>query len=278
MIDFNKGSRFYNCRGGYPVGMDDADLRVARKLNLFPSITTLDKSFFKNEGLEKYAKNQLAQAAYAYPRMEHETEETYCNRIYQISLEHSKKAANFGSEVHEAIDHYPQMPLNPDLHPWMERFGVWYDKNIGDTIAAEKVMVDHDLGVAGRCDRVCIHKPTGRRMVPDWKTQGVSKNPKGKKTPGFYDSWVRQLAFYAICDAKEQGVYPQQVPMVMSVVIDSNEPDDPFVKIWDDEEVKLAYEEVSLASYHYFRKRNFWPHLGERPSISFSVKQPYQNE
>jgi len=278
MITFDKGARFYDCRGAQPFACEDSDLRLARKNNLYISITTLLREMFRNEGLERYAKNQLAMAAYNYPRMEHETMETYCNRIYKESLEHSKKAADFGTDIHDGIDHYPKMPLDERLHPWMEKFGNWFDKNIEHTIATEKVMVDHDLGIAGRLDRICVHKPTGRRLIPDWKTQGISKNPKGRKTPGFYDSWVRQLAFYAVCDAKEQGVYPDEVPMVMSVVIDSNEPDDPFVKIWSNEEVVLAYEEVCMAAYRYFKSKDFWPHPGERPSFTCNLKQPYSHE
>ena len=276
MIKFKDGAHYYQCRDAEPTPQHDATLREARKLLLYPSITTIDKNMFKNDGLDRYKAIQLARAAYRHPRMEHETEETYAQRIYEASLEHSMEAADFGKEVHDAIEHYPQMPLNQEIAPYMDKFGAWYDQNIESVLHREKILFDHELGLAGRCDFIGISKRTGKLIIPDWKTQDVKKNPKGKKIPGFYDSWSRQLAFYGVCFAKEQGLSMNEIPELVSVVIDSNEPETPFTRVWTPEEVRSSYEEVVIAAYSFFKKRDYWPHLHGKPSIITSVALPYE--
>jgi hypothetical protein len=274
LIKFESGAHWYNRDDGSPK--HDADLRVARKAFLYPSVTTIDKDVFKNDFLDRWKMNELALAAAENFRQPHESIESYANRIYEASLHKTLKASNFGKQIHSAIEEYPKYPEDPTLHPWIDKFGGWFENNLGDTSFREKVFVDHDLGVAGCCDfgGYGAGPLLGKRVLCDWKSQNVKKDDKGRKKPAYYDSWTRQLAFYAVCDAKEQGAFPNEIPTCVSVVIDSNEADDPFVKVWHRDEVMDAYRDFVAGSYLWFSKRSFWPQLGGPLKLNPSVPMP----
>jgi hypothetical protein len=281
MINFETAAHWYGADG---TPQHDADLRTARKNNLYPSVTTIDKDVFRNQGLEKYKMNQLVMAACAHQRQPHETDEGYANRIYQVSLEHSKSAAEFGSALHDAIEHYPQMPLDANLVPWLDKFGIWYSANVNHPLHQEKVLLDHDLAVAGRCDFIGIGKGKfeGQTIIPDWKTQDVKKDDKGRKKPNFYPSWARQLSFYAVSFAKEAGTFPMGIPTCISVVIDSNEPEEPFVKVWEKEEIQDAYTTFVVGAWLYFsgagNRKPYWPHKKNQLQIGLSVPMPFDED
>lgn len=273
VIEFEKSAHWYTKEG---KSQHDADLRVARKLNLYPSVTSIEKDVFKNAQLEKYKLTKLAQAAAGTFRQAHESEKDYCNRIYEMSRQHSIDAADFGKEVHDAIEHYPNYPLNQTLMPWVLKFGEWYDREILEVTHREKVILDHDIGIAGRIDFIGKNK-SNEIVIPDWKTQGVKKNESGKKIPMFYSSWSRQLAAYAVAYAKEIGMFPA-LPKCMSVVIDSEEPSAPYVKVWSDEEIRQAYQTFTMSAWLWFsgmgNRKPYWPQPNGPFSVNFSIPMP----
>lgn len=257
MIRFESSSHWYHCKGGEPEPKHDADLRVARKLGLYPSPTSIDKDIFKNDFLERWKMNELVIAASQNMILHGETPEDYANRIYDLSLTKSRDASEFGKDLHDTIDGYPQMPMNPDMLPWFDQFGHFYEKNFVDKVSSESIIVDHDLSVAGRGDFIGIHKVHGLVMA-DWKTQGVKADSRtGRKKAKFYDSWPRQLAFYSRAYAKSKGIL--EPITCMSVVIDSTEASEPYVKVWTPEEIQSAYEDFCIATYQWFKKRDYWP-------------------
>src|SRR6478609_228495 len=198
---FESNGHFYT-QDGNPA--HDADLRRARKENLLRSVTSIDKAQFPNPALDNYKLEQMAKAAFLNPLQPHETIEDYTKRLIEQSWEHRDNAADFGTRVHKAVD---ALPAQPDiaLAPWVQKIVEWQDKYILSVIEAEKVVVDMEIGVAGTKDRKVLHKDYGV-ITLDWKTQGVKEDKKsGKKKPGFYESWVRQLGFYESVDAKKEG-------------------------------------------------------------------------
>lgn len=252
ILNIEGGSHWYD-KAGKP--QHDSDLRDARKTLLYPSITTIDKGTFPNIFLERWKLEQMAMAAFNSPPQPHETDmKEYMKRLWELSMTKSTTAIDFGHQLHDAIEHYPQMPLDAGLHPWMSAFAIWYEGN--ETIDSEHILLDHDIGVAGRCDRRALFK--GQRTIYDWKTQDVKKNDKGKKKPVFYDSWKRQLAFYCVADAKETGMFPK-IPRAVSVIIDSNEPEAPYAKEWEEAEMLDAYHEFVVGAWLWFHSRDYWP-------------------
>jgi len=255
LIKFDNSNHWYS-RQGEP--MHDADLRVARKLGLYGSVTTIDKDTFPNHFLQKWKMEQLVKACIETPRMPHEDEEQYAQRVYDISNTKSRVASDFGKKVHDALDNYPAPPP-ADVEHWYNQFATFHQANVSEKISSERVLLDHDIGVAGRCDFVGVMRGDGGgKVVDDYKTQDVKTDKKGRKTPNYYDSWARQLAFYAVAYAKEVGEFPA-IPRCRSVVIDSNPGGEIYVKLWDHKEIVAAYEEFVAGTWLWCRKRNYWP-------------------
>jgi hypothetical protein len=269
LIKTAEGGHWYTKQG---AACHDADLRIARKALLYPSVTTVDKAVFKNEFLDKWLRDQILLAAGDNPRMPHQSTKDYAQYIYDISMEKSRGAMSFGTELHDACEHYPQIPLNPSLLPHFNAFEGWWKSTRIEPVKRESVFLDHDLGVAGRGDLVC--KVGGVSRVVDYKTQDVKVDAKGKKKPAFYDSWVRQLAFYAGCEAKETGLWPN-LPQCESVIIDSNPEAGVYSKVWEPEEVMDAYRRFTVGAWLWFDDRDYWP-SGQRWDPIFSIPQPIQ--
>lgn len=267
-IRFDGGSHWY-AASGKPC--HDADLRDARKEKLFPSVTTIDKDSFKNDFLDIWKTNQLLIAASENHRQPHESATQYGQRIYDISMEKSRTAIEFGKEIHDAVEVYPQLPMNSLLMPWFNEFGKWWEASGLDHVASEITLIDKELGIAGRTDKIARRKSNGKRVVLDWKTQDVKVNDKGKKKPAFYDSWGRQLAFYGGVDSKDAGLWPE-LPECCSLIIDSNPDGKVYEKWWTPEEIKAAYIEFLAGAWLWFNKRGYWP-VGEW-KVSFDRPMP----
>lgn len=255
LINFSSGAHWYSKDTGKP--QHDADLRVARKQSLYPSYTTVDKDIFKNDFLDKWKLNQVVIAAGENPRQPHEDAKQYAQRIYDLSLEKGRNAAAFGNEIHEACEHYPQMPLDARLLPWFLKFEEWYKENVAEDIFTEKVVLDHSIGLAGRADRKVVMK-SGRTAIIDYKTQDVKTDDKERKKPVFYDPWPRQLAGYAVAIAREIGTFPK-LDDCISIIIDSNEGGGIYVRQWSEEELREAYRTFVHGAWLWFDKRNYWP-------------------
>lgn len=252
-IKLSGGGHWYAQNG---TAQHDADLRVARKQNLLRSVTSIDKDQFKNEALERYKMEKLAEAAFESPRQPHEDVDQFSQRIYELSLEHSMEAADKGKDIHDAIDNIGSSP-KPELVPFIDPVKRWFDENVVSIISSEKTVVDLEIGVAGRMDKRIIHRVHGSCVI-DYKSQGI-KTVKGKKNkPAFYPAFSRQLGFYAACEAKSEGVYPR-MDTCISLVIDSLEPNPPHEKVYTVEETQDAYEDFVIAAWSYYKKKNYWP-------------------
>lgn len=260
IIKFDQGAHWYQRTG---EAKHDANLRDARKLGLYPSVTTIDKEVFRNEFLEKWKLNQIAQAAHDNPKQPHEDLKAYANRIYEVAMEKATNAAAFGGRIHKACENHPQAP-EADLLPWFQKFATWHQENVDSVVFAEKTVLDHDCGIAGRAD-LCVILKNGRRTMVDYKSQDV-KTVDGKKKPNFYDAWPRQLSFYAVADGKETGVFPQ-VSDCLSLVIDSNPDGEIYPKMWTHEEILSAYEDFQAMAWFFFKKRGYWPVGQWQPSF-----------
>ena len=252
-IRFDGGSHFY-AKDGKP--RHEATLREARKEVLYPSVTTIDKDIFKNDFLERWKMNQLVIAASENPRQPHQNAQQYSQHIYDLSMEKSRTAIEFGKELHDAMEKYPEPPANSLLVPWFEKFGVWWSGKGIEPVSRECTLLDHDLGIAGRTD--LIGKIADLRFVADWKTQDVKMDDKGRKKPAFYDSWPRQLAFYAGCDAKATGQWPN-LPTCISLIIDSNPDGGLYEKVWSNDEILDAYHTFVTGAWLWFDKRGYFP-------------------
>ena len=259
LIKDRKSGHWYDCRGPEAKASHDSDLRDARKHGLYPSVTTIDKAVFPNHFLDSWIRDQLAIAAFSNQPFHNETEKTYANRIHEISRKKCDEASDFGTKFHALLDNFPAIPDELELRPFRDCLGKWIDAEVGEIKAREEIVFDDHLGVAGRFDLCYAHRQDpGVERIADIKTQDVKRNEKGEKKAKFYDSWIRQLAFYAVARSKLTRTFPT-IPPCDSVVFDSNEPGVPFVKRWPETAVKAAYNEFVAGCWLYFVSRGFWP-------------------
>lgn len=252
-IRFAETSHWYG-KDGKP--QHESTLRDARKTGLYRSVTSIDKDIFKNEFLEKYKMERIAEAAFNNPRQPHEQVDDYSTRLWELSLEHASDASSFGTEFHKGAE---GKPVSGAMQPFIDKYNIWKQENIIQVVTHEKVLLDHDIGVAGTMDTRMVHKTHGL-VTADFKTQGIKTDKRtGKKNKAnFYDSFIRQLAFYDSVEAKAAGSFPALGPC-LSIVIDSTEATTPHERLWTKAETLAAYEDFLIAVYAYYKRKNYWP-------------------
>ena len=241
------------------------EVRDMIALDLVPSVTEVDKAICKNTFLDKWLREQIGLWAYENRPEPDESAEEYAARAMQGGSEKGFKAADKGTLIHDAIEHYLINGEWPDCDISIHGYFTYAERFISDHfdrfIAAEKAIASVELGVGGKVDCVAdshIGDGEPRRTIFDWKTQDVKwkKLKAGPvKNPAFYDSWPRQLALYSAMDFLDRtggmeshfalliANHPEEVignlPRIVSVVIDSNEPCDFTYKVWSrDEQMK----------------------------------------
>lgn len=218
-------------------------LRDARKENLYPSVTTVLRVLTKS-ALEKWRVEQAIKAGLERGRALGPVQEVDQETIDQVSdtLETGfAQARDFGDAFHKVAEYVNVNGTTPPLmsavsrgwpriHEWAEKFHKWQQENIAEVISTEAVIVNKEVGYAGRNDLVARHKKYGI-IVIDFKTQRV-RNGK----PAFYDEWIYQLAPYRKAQPKSD------IHGCMSLVIDSVAPSDPVEHLWSEEDSEHGWE------------------------------------
>lgn len=165
-------------------------LRDARKLNLYPSVTTIT-GCAAAPGLERWKAEQLMHAALTLPQMEGEPEADWVRRVWDDSREQARAAAERGKLIHAAIErHYRGETFAPEMRPWV----VAATEAVGHHIsrAAEwspEKPFAHPAGYGGKVD---LHSADCDGIVVDFKTKDSDKLADVK----LYDSHFMQLAAY----------------------------------------------------------------------------------
>jgi hypothetical protein len=156
-------------------------LRDARKLGLYPSVTTIIKTAAA-PGLEIWKQQQVMMAALTITRRQDELEHEWLKRIIADSTEQARASAKRGQRIHAAIEkHYRGEPPDEEFWPWIQVV----KKALGEhqSFHAERSFA-HTLGFGGRLD---LHNGT---WLIDIKTKdGVEKAEQ-------YDENFMQLAAY----------------------------------------------------------------------------------
>lgn len=169
----------------------DADLRVARKEKLLPSVTSVLQILAK-PALETWKINQAILASLTLPRLPGESDQDFAARVVRDFKEQSGAAADLGTRIHQFAEDvtnglHPQ-PV-PGLEEVCEKLAVWIGENLGPGVAEESI-TNVELGYAGRVDWMGQDK-TGVPLIVDFKSNG---NKDGKLAP--YEDYCTQLAAY----------------------------------------------------------------------------------
>ena len=249
MSFFAQSGHWYTVTDGTIASAHDLDLRSAREVNAYPSITTVLKER-ANGALDTWKQDQLFQAMVAHPYKGDDLE-NYKKFISDLASKKGTDAADFGTRLHDALDIFPQMTIDQDLAPYIEAFAPAYHDMVSERVSSEIMLADEDVGVAGRTDLVAVTKEHGLAII-DYKT---SKFRNGKAS--FLDSYKIQLAFYAKCYQKQFGL--KKPPRIINCGINSEQPMMPQWKVYTVEEQEQAYKEFLCIAYLWFSTKKYWP-------------------
>jgi len=191
-------------------GMRSTNLADARKMGLFPSVTTILSVIGKPQ-LENWKIRQAILAALTLPRVENESDDDFARRVVQDAQEESKAAKDLGSRVHWGVEAWIQGKSfdDPEVTPFVETYIKWHKANVTEVIACEHRFCHS--GYAGTADLVAI--VNGYTAVIDVKTQSGKPRYPLKAWEGYGE----QLAAYA------DGV-EWRVTKLANVIIDKNNP------------------------------------------------------
>ena len=229
-------------------GERNTTLRDARKMNLFPSVTTVLKDVLVNYGVQKWLRNTLLESAYTLPEsFRLQAFANYKLKVEEEAEEFGAKARDFGSKVHDAIDCYhlnKDYVADEEIEPYLAEYRKWFEANIISVISSEETVVNHDTGYAGRMDLVADHREHGLCVI-DFKTQ------RAKGSVKFYDTWLYQLAAYRKCIPSK--------PNCLSVAMNSIAPAAPVEKLWSVQEVKTGWDVFRRVCEIWQLQRGYFP-------------------
>jgi hypothetical protein len=178
------------CKDG--EGDRPVTIRDARKLNLFPSVTTL-LSVLAKPGLETWKINQAILAVAKAPRAEQESDERWCKRVRETAFEQVEAAADLGTRIHGALElAFAGQEYDSSLEVYVRPVIEWKQKTGLEVVEREKRLVNLKHGFAGTADLLFRYGKKGRGIL-DFKTR---KTFPGQEVEP-YDGQSLQLAAYA---------------------------------------------------------------------------------
>jgi hypothetical protein len=173
-------------------GERNTTLADARKLNLYPSVTTILKILAK-PALELWKQEQVALAVLTTPRKEGEADDAFVKRVLheeEQQEQEARAAADLGTQIHDAIEGYfsgMEVPKEMDLYirGVLDRL-----LEYGEKASPEVILVGDDY--AGMTDLV--------QDCGEWWRLWDFKSSKNLPDPAKGGAWLEhrlQLAAYA---------------------------------------------------------------------------------
>ncbi len=204
-----KGGHWYRADGTPAHRMQTADgagervttLRDARRLGLFPSVTSI-LGILAKPGLDEWRLNQVAFAAQRCPIAEGESIEYWARRVKEAAFEQVETAADLGTMIHGALEAaMAGEAYDPAMAEYVEPVLAW-KRETGIVIVEREVrLVNTAHGFAGTADVMFRFGENGIGIL-DYKTR---KTKPGEKVTA-YDNQAMQLAAYAATYWGEENV------------------------------------------------------------------------
>lgn len=220
-----------------------ATLREARKAGLLPSVTTILKVWPKS-ALDRWKQEQIILSCLTTPRLPGEPDDAYVNRIITCAEAESRAAADVGSRRHDWMEQWNQGIAIRELDckedwPFLQPYIEWFSRNVDHTIQAETIVVNKELGYAGKLDLLCRLKD-GRTAVVD---------AKNRKTVRAYETDCQQLEAYRV---------PVMADTTISVVLGTQEPGI-LVREWNAGERFDGWANFQLCLSLWKAAKQYWP-------------------
>jgi len=243
-----EGQPLHEVRNAKDDGTRATTLRDARKLNLYPSVTTILRVMDK-PALMKWKMQQAVLSAIRNARTADESEEYWMKRVLAGADDETSQAADLGSRIHDALELATAgEPYDPQLEEYVAPVFDWYGKNGVFIGKREIVVVDKEDGFAGRVD--VLFKSRGVYGVADYKTR---KSQPGKPMLP-YDGQAMQLAAYA------KAFYgAKRLPKIraVNIYISSTEPG--RMEVFEHENIVDDYKAFKAAAHLWRYLNNYDP-------------------
>ena len=160
-------------------------IRDARKLNLYPSVTTIIR-LMDAPGLTRWKMTQFGLACLTLTKLPDESLDAFMERAAKDSQEEGKKAAARGEYIHGGIErHHRGEPVDPELLPWVQVATDAIESLCGPQKWSAERSFAAPLGYGGKVD---LHSS---EWVLDIKTKDDDK-------ADLYDEHFCQLRAYAV--------------------------------------------------------------------------------
>lgn len=172
-------------------GLRPTTLRDARRLALYPSVTSILGIFAKPQ-LDKWKMKQVALASMRLHRTEGESDDYLADRIIEEAFAQVEQAADLGSRIHDALEkHFEGVPVPDDLTIYTQPVFDWRQSKSIEFVQRELCLINHQQGFAGTMDVACRYGAKGIGVI-DFKTR---KTKPGVKVTA-YDGQAMQIAAY----------------------------------------------------------------------------------
>ncbi len=235
-------------------GLRPTTLRDARRLKLFPSVTSILNIFSKPQ-LDKWKMRQVALASMRLDRTDAESDDYFADRIIDEAFEQVEQAADLGTRIHDAIEkHYEGDPVPDDLVTYIAPVLKWQEEKQLEFIEREKRLVNHKHGFAGTMDVACRYGTEGIGAI-DFKTRKTK--PGIAVTP--YDGQAMQIAAYGATYWGEENL-----PRLFgaNVYISTTEPGRLEVSTYTPQQLMAEWEVFKMACTIWRHTKNYDPRSG----------------
>ena len=150
-------------------GLRACTLRDARKLGLYPGVTTIIRCAAA-PALEAWKQEQTALAAITLPRIEGETGESLMARIRRDAEAQAANAANWGTRFHTAIQgHFEGKAPDEEMWPFVKGVLECLHANFGDREWLTELPRAHHLGFGTKIDLSAL------KLVLDFKGKDFAR-------------------------------------------------------------------------------------------------------
>jgi len=231
-------------------GMRATTIADARKLNLYPSVTTV-LSVLAKPSLDDWKLQQVAERAYSNPPQDAEEASAYSRRIIDGAFEQVGEAADLGTRIHAAIEaHFKGEPVEDEMQVYVKPVVGALERTGIKLLQHELRLVNESEGYAGTTDAVMVLG--GQQGVLDFKSR--------KTKPGVLcEPWETEPMQIAAYTRAKFG--PDHYMTVgANVYISTTEPGRVEIVTYDDGQLHKAW-------YAFQAANSLWQYLKKyRPS------------
>jgi len=227
-------------------GMRSTTIADARKLNLYPSVTTV-LSVLAKPSLDDWKLQQVAERAYSNPPQDNEEPSSYSRRIIDGAFEQVSDAADLGTRIHAAIEaHFKGEPVEDEMQVYVRPVVGALERTGIKLLQHELRLVNTVDGYAGTTDAVMVLN--GKQGILDFKSR--------KTKPGHLcEPWETEpMQIAAYCMAKFSMI--QYGCCGANVYISTTEPGRVEIVSYDDITLNKAWGAFKSALYlwQYLKK------------------------